>query len=88
MRRMLVICKGSRYSRDMAEVSKVLSRPPKTWEAYQADPQKYQKVIDMELAELATAKSAGDHSAFTENLIHCAAAMLYAHHAMTCKEKD
>ncbi|MGL4755977.1 MAG: hypothetical protein ACRCXB_26770 [Aeromonadaceae bacterium] len=91
MRYAMVIRKGkqvSRYARDFHEVQEVLSDPPKTWLTYESDPQKYQKIIDMEHAEMAAAKAIGDHHAYTENMIHLAAALLCAHHAMTCKEDD
>lgn len=80
--------RDSRYKRDMHEVKEVLASPPHTWAAYDADPQKHQKIIDMELSEMMTAKAAGDHHGYTENLIHLSAALLSAHHAMTCKEAD
>ncbi|MGL5153821.1 MAG: hypothetical protein ACRC9H_02680 [Aeromonas veronii] len=42
----------------------------------------------MEHAEMVNAKMIGDHHGYTENMIHLAAALLCAHHAMTCKEDD
>lgn len=91
MRYAMVIRKGklvSRHARDFHEVQEVLNSPPKTWAAYEGDPQKYQKIIDMEHAEMVNAKMIGDHHGYTENMIHLAAALLCAHHAMTCKEDD
>ncbi|MEG1651936.1 MAG: hypothetical protein RR390_00410 [Hafnia sp.] len=90
--RYAMIVKGgkhvSRYARDFHEVQEVLNNPPKTWAAYDSDPQKYQRIIEMEYAEMVTAKSVGDHHGYTENMIHLSAALLCAHHAMTCKEDD
>lgn len=80
--------KVDRYGRDFHEVREVLAEPPKTWAAYSHDPQGYQRIIDMEHAEMVAAKTAGDHKSYTENMIHLAAALLCAHHAMTCAEDD
>lgn len=76
------------YQRDIDEMCEVIYNPPHTWSNYHTDPQRYQKVIDMEMQELHECKAMGDHRGYTENLIHVAAACIAAHHAMTCKEYD
>ncbi len=77
-----------RYQRDFDNLSRVMRNPPQTWSQYDSDPQKHRRIIEMEIGEMNSAKERGDHHGYTENLIHVAAACLYAHHAMTCKESD
>lgn len=80
--------KRDKFARDLRAVDAVMHDHPHTWHEYHDDPQKYQKVIEMELEELHRCKAEGDHHCYTENLLHLAAACLVAHHAMTCKEPD
>lgn len=79
---------ASGFDRDMNEIKKVIANPPHTWATYEGDPHKHQKIIDMEYSEMMAAKASGNHKMYTENLIHVAAALVAAHHAMTCKEYD
>lgn len=83
-----MLSNDSVYQRDIKAITKILNAPPKTWAVYAADPNKYQKVIDMEHAELEECRVSGNYACYVENLLHVAAAYIAAHHAMTCKEYD
>ena len=87
-RRYYVVVSDSKYKRDLHSVDKVLSSKPSTWAKYQRTPKEYKDIIDMEVAELQQCDKSGNYHCYVENLLHVAAACLYAHHHMTCKEKD
>lgn len=86
MRYLLV--QPDRYSRDWKATKKVIQDPPPTWHKYRGVPDEFESIINMEIKELMECHASRNYSCYVENLLHVAAACLYAHHAMTCKEKD
>ena len=87
-RRYYVAVRPDRFTRDFNSVSHVLHHKPSTWSKYKNDPHEFKQIIDMEIAELHSCESSGNYHCYIENLLHVAAACLYAHHNMTCKDPD
>ena len=75
----------SKYRRDMLEVHKLIEHPPSTWAKYAGAKEGYQHIIEMEMKELEKNHLDGDYHGYVENLIHVAAACVWAHNNMTCK---
>lgn len=90
MRRYMLVqvSKPDRYSRDWKAVEEIIHTPPPTWTRYKGTNNEFESLISMEVKELMECYSESNYSCYVENLLHVAAACVYAHHAMTCKEKD
>ena len=75
----------SKYRRDMLDVHKLIEHPPSTWSKYIGVKDGYQSIIEMEMAELEQNHKDDDYHGYIENLIHVAAACIWAHNQMTCE---
>ena len=86
--RRYILLKSDSYQRDWKATRKVIKHPPHTWDKYKGVPNEFDSIIEMEIKELMECRATKNYSCYVENLLHVSAACLYAHHAMTCKEKD
>lgn len=75
------------YSRDFAEVSRILTHPPASWEHAHTNNKSFMDIIDMEVQELRTAFSNSNYEGIIENLLHVSAYAVKTHHKMTCDRK-
>lgn len=83
----------SKYERVYDEVDEIIHGEPATWKAYAGKPGAHMDILNMEIAEMQNAYThmrttppTGTHKQFTHELLHVAAAAIYAYEAMTCAE--
>lgn len=72
-------------------IANVLSDKPCTWKEYEGKPGEHMAIIDMEITEMQKAFAAmratpptKTHAQFVHEVLHVAAAAIYAYEAMTC----
>lgn len=85
----------SKYERVYDEIDEVIHSEPDTWKAYDGKPGAHMDILNMEISEMQTAHTkmrttppTMTHKQFTHELLHVAAAAIYAYEVMTCEGKE